>query len=218
MSAFTSLTAWYRTLPSSSDTNSVSALRSGRVSDASIVVSLWFPPTQRAAFPCHAEATKLRSHGNRCCLPHPDPLRMARPLSMFRGWGYGAAVWYTLFPRFSREKPGVSPGNSQDPQFPSAPSHGFPWRIALGTAKACWPCSHRLLLLNLCVHLFPTWFHTFLVGDAFQRRKLVLSRFSIRFARCRPDGRAASVPGPGLGLKWARGRSHRRLGLACLFI
>jgi MFS family permease len=196
----------------------------GAFPNASIVVSRWFPPTQRASI---SGVLLMASQIGGAVAP-----LLVVPIQIRYGWRasfivFGAvgmvwaAFWYHWFRDSPAEKPGVSRGELEElAGVPVAPTHGFPWRIALR--------SHSVLALMgtaFCYvyvyTFFQTWFHTFLVkGRGFSEGGLLLSALPYGIAACAnlAGGAASDALVRRLGVRWGR-RSLGIIGLgsACLF-
>jgi len=196
----------------------------GAFPNASIVISRWFPPTQRASI---SGVMLMASQIGGAIAP-----LLVVPIQIRYGWRasfyvFGvvgliwAAVWYTWFRDSPAEKPGVSPAElTETAGFPQAPGHGFPWRIALGSESVLAMMGTAFCYIYAYT-FFQTWFHTFLVrGRGFSEGSLVLSALPYAVAACAnlTGGAASDALVRRLGLKWGR-RSIGIAGLggACLF-
>jgi ACS family glucarate transporter-like MFS transporter len=190
----------------------------GAFPNASIVVSRWFPATQRASM---AGVMLMASQIGGAIAP-----LLVVPIQIRYGWRasfyvFGilgvvwAAIWYTWFRDSPSEKPGVSAAElSETAHLPAAPAHGFPWAIALRSESVL-----AMLGTAFCYvyvyNFFQTWFHTFLVkGRGFTEGSLVLSALPYVVAACAnlTGGAASDALVRRLGLKWGR----RSLGIAGL--
>ncbi len=186
--------------------------------NSSVVVSRWFPSTQRAGI---SGVTLMASQIGGAVAP-----LLIVPIQMRYGWRasfyvFGllgviwAFVWYTWFRDSPAEKHGVSQSELKETAGqPVAPLHGFAWRSVLRSESAL-----ALLLTAFCYvyvyNFFQTWFHTFLVkGRGFSERSLVLSALPYIVAACAnlTGGAASDALARRLGLKWGR----RTLGIAGL--
>ena len=151
----------------------------GAFPNASVVVSRWFPPRQRATM-CGVNLMASQVGGAIAPL-------LVLPIQMRYGWRMSfyvfgvaglawAAVWYAWFRDSPEEKRGlVSPPPTDAAGASTAASHVFPWRAAY-RSKTVW----SLLGLAFCYvyvyNFFQTWFHTFLVrGRGFSEASLLLS-------------------------------------------
>ena len=190
----------------------------GAFPNASIVVSRWFPSTQRASM---SGVLLMASQIGGAIAP-----LVVVPIQMRYGWRasfylFGmlgviwAAVWHTWFRNSPAEKPGVSQAELQETAgLPPAPAHGFPWQIA-------WRSRNVLAVLGTAFcyvyvyTFFQTWFHTFLVkGRGFSEGNLVLSALPYGVAACAnlTGGAASDALVRRLGVTWGR----RSLGIAGL--
>ena len=190
----------------------------GAFPNASVVVSRWFPTTQRAGM---SGVLLMASQIGGAIAP-----LLVVPIQIRYGWRasfyvFGmlgfiwAAVWYTWFRDSPSEKPGVSPVELNQIG-PAATPHakGFPWRFALRSESVL-----AMLGMAFCYvyvyTFFQTWFHTFLVrGRGFSEGSLVLSALPYVVAACAnlTGGAASDALVRRLGLKWGR----RSLGIAGL--
>ncbi len=126
----------------------------GAFPNASIVVSRWFPPTQRASI-CRGHADgepDWRSHRAAAGRAHPDPLWMARVLLCVRRGGrdLGGRLVH-LVPRFSRGEAGSEPGGTRRRPRVSRRRRRtvFPGGSRC-VPKACWPCWARPSATSTC--------------------------------------------------------------------
>jgi MFS family permease len=190
----------------------------GAFPNASVVVSRWFPPSQRATM---SGVTLMASQIGGGLAP-----LLVVPIQMRYGWrasfyvfgvlgAIWATVWYAWFRDSPAEKSGLRPRQlPEDVALSGAHLRGFAWRIALrntsvlaiiGTA-ACY-----VYVFNF----FQTWFHTFLVkGRGFSEGTLWLSALPYMVAACANlTGGAAS---DALVRKFGLKRGRRTLGVAAL--
>jgi MFS family permease len=190
----------------------------GAFPNASVVISRWFPPSQRATV---SGVTLMASQIGGGLAP-----LLVVPIQMRYGWRasfyvFGvlgviwATVWYTWFRDSPAEKSGFRPRERpEDVALPGAHLQGFPWRLAfrntsvlatIGTA-ACYVYVYNF---------FQTWFHTFLVkGRGFSEGALWLSALPYVVAACANlTGGAAS---DALVLRFGLKRGRRTLGVAAL--
>jgi MFS transporter, ACS family, glucarate transporter len=196
----------------------------GAFPNASIVVSRWFPPTQRASM---SGVLLMASQIGGAVAP-----LLVVPIQMRYGWRasfyvFGmlgviwAAVWSTWFRDSPAEKPGVGQAELEETGgFSTAPAHGFPWRIALRSESVLAIMGTAFCYVYVYT-FFQTWFHTFLVrGRSFSEGSLVFSALPYVVAACAnlTGGAASDALVRRLGLKWGR-RSIgiAGLGSACLF-
>ena len=196
----------------------------GAFPNASIVVSRWFPRTQRASI---SGVLLMASQIGGAIAP-----LVVVPIQIRYGWRasfylFGivgtvwAAVWYGWFRDSPAEKPGVSQSELEETSgLPPAPAHGFPWQIALRSESVL-----AILGTAFCYvyvySFFQTWFHTFLVkGRGFSEGSLALSALPYAIAACAnvAGGAVSDALVRRLGVKWGR-RSIGMVGLgsACLF-
>ena len=196
----------------------------GAFPNASVVVSRWFPTTQRAGM---SGVLLMASQIGGAIAP-----LLVVPIQIRYGWRasfyiFGmlgliwAAVWYTWFRDSPSEKRGVSLAELNQIG-PTATPHakGFPWRFALRSESVL-----AMLGMAFCYiyvyTFFQTWFHTFLVrGRGFSEGSLVLSALPYVVAACAnlTGGAASDALVRRLGLKWGRrSLGIAGLGSACLF-
>jgi ACS family glucarate transporter-like MFS transporter len=151
----------------------------GAFPNASIVVSRWFPPTQRASI---SGVLLMASQIGGAIAP-----LVVVPIQIRYGWRtsfylFGivgtvwAAVWYGWFRDSPAEKPGVSQAELEETSgLPPAPAHGFPWQIALRSETVLAMLGTAFCYVYVYT-FFQTWFHTFLVkGRGFSEGSLALS-------------------------------------------
>ncbi len=190
----------------------------GAFPNASVVVSRWFPTTQRAGM---SGVLLMASQIGGAIAP-----LLVVPIQIRYGWRasfyiFGmlgliwAAVWYTWFRDSPTDKRGVTLAELNQIG-PAATPHakGFPWRFALRSESVL-----AMLGMAFCYvyvyTFFQTWFHTFLVrGRGFSEGSLVLSALPYVVAACAnlTGGAASDALVRRLGLKWGR----RSLGIAGL--
>jgi MFS family permease len=196
----------------------------GAFPNASIVVSRWFPPTQRASI---SGVLLMASQIGGAIAP-----LVVVPIQIRYGWRtsfylFGivgtvwAAVWYGWFRDSPAEKPGVSQVELDETSgLPPAPAHGFPWQIALRSESVLAMLGTAFCYVYVYT-FFQTWFHTFLVrGRGFSEGSLALSALPYAIAACAnlAGGAVSDAMVRRLGVKWGR-RSLGIVGLgsACLF-
>jgi MFS family permease len=225
-SAFTALTGAVWSYPLLLGTRFLfGAGEAGALPNASIVVSRWFPATQRASM-CGVMLMASQIGGGIAPL-------VVVPIQIRYGWRaafflFGlvgvawAAAWYWWFRDSPSEKLGVTREElaGVDPARADA-HHGFPWRIALRSESVLALMGAAFCYLYV-YSFFQTWFHTFLVrGRGFSEGSLMLSALPyVLAAGANLAGGAASDWLVGrMGRTWGR-RSLGILGLgsACLFI
>ncbi len=220
-SAFTSLTglAWNR--PVLLITRfCFGAGEAGAFPNGSIVVSRWFPPTQRASMSGVLLMASQIGGAIAPLLVVPIQIRYGWRASFYIFGALGviwAAVWYTWFRDSPAEKPGVSLSELNETASARAAhghSKGFPWRIALRSESVLAMMGTAFCYVYVYT-FFQTWFHTFLVrGRGFSEESLVFSALPYVVAACAnlTGGAASDLMVRRLGLKWGR----RSLGIAGL--
>jgi ACS family glucarate transporter-like MFS transporter len=190
----------------------------GAFPNASVVVSRWFPPAQRATM---SGVTLMASQIGGAIAP-----LLVVPIQSRYGWrasffvfgllGVGwATVWYTWFRDSPAEKGGVRQSEQRLATELHAPTgHRFPWRIALRSQSTL-----ALMATAFCYvyvyNFFQTWFHTFLVkGRGFSEGSLWLSALPYVVAACTNliGGAVSDALVRRLGLK----RGRRMLGAVSL--
>lgn len=190
----------------------------GAFPNSAVVVSRWFPATQRASI---SGITLMASQFGGALAP-----LLVIPIQMRYGWRASfyvlgalgviwATVWYLWFRDSPAQKRAVSPEElAQTAAYRAAPAHGFPWRTALRSRSVL-----ALLLTAFCYvyvyNFFQTWLHTFLVkGRGFTEGSLVFSAlpFVVAASANLTGGALSDALVRRLGLKWGR----RTLGIAGL--
>ncbi len=190
----------------------------GAFPSASVVVSRWFPPAQRATM---SGVTLMASQIGGAVAP-----LLVVPIQSRYGWrasffvfgllGVGwATAWYAWFRDSPAEKAGVRQTEQrQATELPAPTGHRFPWRAALRSESAL-----ALLATAFCYvyvyNFFQTWFHTFLVkGRGFREETLLLSALPYLVGACAnvAGGAGSDALVRRLGLK----RGRRMLGVASL--
>ena len=197
----------------------------GAFPNASIVISRWFPSTQRASI---AGVMLMASQIGGAIAPLlvvPIQIRFGWRASFYVFGAVGAVwatVWYGWYRDSPAEKAGVSDAElAETASLPRAPAHGFPWRMALGSESVLATMGTAFCYVYVYT-FFQTWFHTFLVrGRGFSEGGLVLSALPYAVAACAnlAGGAASDALVRRLGSTWGR-RSLGTVGLgsACLFI
>jgi MFS transporter, ACS family, glucarate transporter len=197
----------------------------GAFPNASIVISRWFPSTQRASI---AGVMLMASQIGGAIAPLlvvPIQIRFGWRASFYVFGAVGAiwaTVWYVWYRDSPAEKAGVSDAElAETASLPRAPAHGFPWRMALGSESVLATMGTAFCYVYVYT-FFQTWFHTFLVrGRGFSEGGLVLSALPYAVAACAnlAGGAASDALVRRLGSTWGR-RSLGTVGLgsACLFI
>lgn len=196
----------------------------GAFPNASIVVSRWFPPTQRASISGVMLMASQIGGAIAPLLVVPIQIRYGWRASFFVFGAVGvvwAAVWYAWFRDSPAEKPGVSEAElTESAAFPRASAHAFPWRVALGSESVLATLGTAFCYVYVYT-FFQTWFHTFLVrGRGFSEASLVLSAMPYMVAACAnlAGGAASDALVRRLGVKWGRRTiGIAGLGAACLF-
>lgn len=181
----------------------------GAFPSASVVVSRWFPPAQRATM---SGVTLMASQIGGAIAP-----LLVVPIQSRYGWrasffvfgllGVGwATAWYAWFRDSPAEKGEVRPLEQRP--------HRIPWRAALRSHSAL-----ALLATAFCYvyvyNFFQTWFHTFLVkGRGFREETLLLSALPYVVGACAnvAGGAGSDALVRRLGLK----KGRRLLGVASL--
>jgi ACS family glucarate transporter-like MFS transporter len=196
----------------------------GAFPNAAIVVSRWYPATQRASMAGVVLMASQIGGGAAPLLVVPIQMRYGWRASFYVFGVVGAlwaAIWYVWF----RDSPGEKAGGPRDgvethDSAASESHHGFPWRHAMRSETVL-----ALMLTAFCyvyVYTFyQTWLHTFLVrGRGFSESSLLISALPYLVAACAnlAGGAASDALVRRMGVKWGR-RSIgvAGLGSACLF-
>jgi len=150
----------------------------GAFPNASVVVSRWFPPRQRATM---SGVNLMASQVGGAVAP-----LLVLPIQMRYGWRMSfyvfgvaglvwAAVWYAWFRDSPEEKRGGAPSRSTAASRASVAGHAFPWRLAY-RSNTVWSILGLAFCYVYVYNFFQTWFHTFLVrGRGFSEGNLLLS-------------------------------------------
>jgi sugar phosphate permease len=150
----------------------------GAFPNASVVVSRWFAPRQRATM---SGVTLMASQVGGAVAP-----LLVLPIQMRYGWRtsfyvFGAAglvwaaVWYAWFRDSPEEKRGLVSPASTTAASSSPAGHTFPWRLACRSGTV-WSMLGLAFCYVYVYNFFQTWFHTFLVrGRGFSEASLLLS-------------------------------------------
>ena len=224
-SAFTALTGTVASYPLLLVTRFLfGAGEAGAFPNASIVVSRWFPATQRASMCGVVLMASQIGGGIAPLLIVPIQIRYGWRASFFLfalagvAW---AAAWYWWFRDSPSEKPGVDSDELADVEpAPVDAHHGFPWHIAFRSESVLALMGAAFCYVYVYT-FFQTWFHTFLIrGRGFSEGGLVLSALPYVLAAGAnlAGGAASDALVRRLGRTWGR-RSLGILGLgsACLF-
>jgi MFS family permease len=149
----------------------------GAFPNASVVVSRWFPPRQRATL---SGVTLMASQVGGAIAP-----LLVLPIQIRYGWRMSfyvfgviglvwAAVWYWWFRDSPEEKRGLAAPESAHGAAASS-SHAFPWHLA-SRSVTVWATLGLAFCYVYVYNFFQTWFHTFLVrGRGFNESTLLLS-------------------------------------------
>ena len=186
--------------------------------NASIVVSRWFPPSQRATMSGVNLMAGQVGGALAPLLVLPIQIRYGWRMSFFVFGALGlvwAAVWYAWF----RDSPEEMRRRGPVP-VPAAPAtgadahHAFPWRTALRSQTV-----QAVIGLAFCYiyvyNFFQTWFHTFLVrGRGFTEAGLVLS--TLPFVVGIGANLAGGVVSDTLARRLGSRRGRRRVGSLAL--
>lgn len=159
----------------------------GAFPNAGVVVSRWFPPSQRATL---CGVTLFASQVGGALAP-----LLVVPIQMRYGWRasffvFGfvgvlwASAWYLWFRDSPVEKRSGGIAMQTNAVIPHHEYQKFPWRIALHSQSI-----RALLVTAFCYvyvfNFFQTWFHTFLVkGRGFSEASLLLSAIPYGVAAC----------------------------------
>ena len=224
-SAFTALTGAVSSYPLLLGTRFLfGAGEAGAFPNASIVVSRWFPATQRASMCGVMLMASQIGGGIAPLLIVPIQIRYGWRASFFLFALVGvawAAAWYWWFRDSPSEKPGVSGEESAEVEpAPVTAHHAFPWRTALRSESVLALMGTAFCYVYVYT-FFQTWFHTFLVrGRGFSEGSLVLSALPYVLAAGAnlAGGAASDALVRRMGRTWGR-RLLGILGLssACLF-
>jgi ACS family glucarate transporter-like MFS transporter len=211
-SAFTSLTGMMSSFyPLLLTRFCFGAGEAGAFPNSGVVVSRWFPATQRASI---SGIILMASQIGGAVAP-----LLVVPIQMRYGWRasfyvFGvlgvvwAAVWYFWFRDSPAQMRGISSAELKEvaPPVDSTQEHRFPWRVALRSQSVL-----ALLATAFCYvyvyTFFQTWFHTFLEkGRGFSESGLALSTLPFIVAACGnlAGGATSDALVRRFGLKWGR--------------
>ena len=191
--------------------------------NASIVISRWFPPTQRASMAGVMLMASQIGGGLAPLLILPIQIRYGWRASFFIFAVVGvlwAVAWYAWFRDSPAEKAGVSQAELAELKGAStAPHHAFPWRIALRSQTVL--AAMGVAFCYVYVYTFyQSWLHTFLVrGRGFSEGGLMLSALPYVVAAFTniTGGAASDALVRRLGRTWGRRTlGIVGLGTACL--
>jgi predicted MFS family arabinose efflux permease len=187
----------------------------GAFPNASIVVSRWYPASQRASMSGVLLMASQIGGAIAPLLVLPIQIRYGWRAAFFVFGAVGAiwaVAWYAWFRDSPHEMAGVSAEELRETAGqPRTSTHTFPWSVALR--------SHTVVA-TMCVAMcyvyvytfFQTWFHTFLVrGRGFGESSLFLSALPYALAACAnlAGGAASDALVRRFGRTWGR----RSLGL-----
>jgi len=187
-SAFTALTGAATGYPALLITRFLfGAGEAGAFPVAGVVVSRWFPPSQRATL---SGVNLMASQVGGALAP-----LLVVPIQMRYGWRVSffvfgllgvlwAGVWYFWFRDSPAEKTKISGLERKHAGMAHAARHTFPWRAAFRSQSLL-----ALLAIAFCYvyvyNFFQTWFHTFLVkGRGFSEAGLLLSALPYGVGAC----------------------------------
>lgn len=191
----------------------------GAYPNASVVISRWFRPSQRATM---LGVMLMASQIGGAIAP-----LLVIPIQMRFGWrasfyAFGAlgVIWATVWYRWFRDSPAEKSGfNEESPGKavePPRTRHRLPWGTALRSQSVL-----AILGLTFCYvyvyNFFQTWFHTFLVkGRGFSESGLWLTAMPFAVAACAnlAGGAVSDALVRKLGLK----RGRRTLGVFALAV
>lgn len=181
--------------------------------NSSVVVSRWFPASQRATI---SGVTIMASQLGGALAP-----LLVVPIQMRYGWrasfyvfGAVGVVWALVWYAWFRDSPAEKSGGSAPEPMAAAHAQPFPWRAAF---------RHTGVLAQLvtvfcyayCYNFFQTWFHTFLAkGRGFSESNLMISALPYVVAGC--STLAGGVVSDALVRRFGRKWGRRSLGVAAL--
>lgn len=183
------------------------ASQSGAFPNASVVVSRWFPPSQRATVSGVNLMASQIGGGLAPLLVVPIQIRYGWRASFYVFAALGvlwAAVWYIWF----RDSPGETHATKP------APAPPFPWTLALSNSSilATMGCG---FCYAYAYNFFQTWFHTFLVkGRNFSEGTLLLS--SLPYVLAAITNLSGGAVSDALVARLGPERGRRALGITAL--
>ncbi len=190
----------------------------GAFPNASIVVSRWFPASQRASMSGVLLMASQIGGAIAPLLVVPIQIRYGWRAAFFVFGAVGivwAIAWFALFRDRPSEMPGISASELRETaHLPEAPTAGFPWPLAL-RSQSVWAMMGLAFCYVYVYSFYQTWFHTFLVrGRGFTEKTLILSALPYVIAACANllGGAASDALVLRLGAKWGR----RSIGIAGL--
>jgi len=189
----------------------------GAFPNTSIVISRWFPPSQRATM---IGVILMSSQVGGAIAP-----LLVVPIQLHFGWrasfyAFGAlgvvwaSIWYWWFRDTPAEKLEANQESSGEASVLPRIAHRLPWRKAMRSQSVL-----AILGLTFCYvyvfNFFQTWFHTFLVeGRAFSEAGLLLTAMPFAVGACAnlAGGRVSDVLVLSFGLR----RGRRMSGVVAL--
>jgi MFS transporter, ACS family, glucarate transporter len=190
----------------------------GAFPNSSIVISRWFPPSQRATISGVILMASQIGGGIAPLLVVPIQTRYGWRASFYVFGVLGmiwATVWYAWFRDSPAEKSGLGARDlPENVAPPDAHLQGFPWRLALRNTSVLAVIGMAACYIYV-YNFFQTWFHTFLVkGRGFSEGTLWLSALPYVVAAC------ANLTGGALSdalvVRLGRKNGRRTLGAAAL--
>jgi MFS family permease len=218
-SAFTALTGAVSSYPVLLVTRFLfGAGEAGAFPNASIVISRWFPASQRASMSGVILMASQIGGGIAPLLIVPIQIRYGWRTAFFVFGLVGviwAIAWYWWFRDSPSEKPGVSREELAEVDLTATVTHhGFPWRVAFRSESVLAMMGAAFCYVYV-YSFFQTWLHTFLVkGRGFTESGLLLSALPYVLAACTnlAGGAASDALVRRLGRTWGR-RAIGILGL-----
>ena len=182
----------------------------GAFPNASIVISRWFPSSQRASISGVILMASQIGGAIAPLLIVPIQLRYGWRASFFVFGVLGvvwASAWYAWFRDSPAEKAGVTDSElAETDALPPRAGHGLAWSLLLQS-----PTMLSLAAIAFCYvytyNFFQTWFHTFLVsGRGFSEAGLLLSALPYALAAVAnvTGGAVSDTLVRRVGLKWGR--------------